>query len=111
MSGVSADSRYATVPVVRVTEADGIYLLGEEFYASREPIDLPVDDTDTWKRPLPGEEWDVFTARVYPGLGERATMLWWVLCDINDIANPLEPLDTSRLLRCPSPQRIILVLP
>lgn len=48
-----------------------------------------------------GEELDELAHRFY-GNGE----LWWVLAEMNGIADPFEPLPAGMVLRCPSVQTV-----
>lgn len=48
-----------------------------------------------------GEELDEIAHRIY-GTGE----LWWVIAEANGIADPFEPLEPGRVLRCPSVQTV-----
>lgn len=100
---VSADSRYATTG--GFVDVD----TGETWLASRQPLNLPVASDDTYVKPRAGERYEAMAYRVWNGsFGERSTRLWWVICDVNNIVNPLAPPDPSKALRIPSAERLVL---
>jgi hypothetical protein len=83
--------------------------VGEEWLGARVPVDLPVAEDDLYVRPRPGERPDHLAARV-PGwreaFGDDASLLWWLILDLNGVVNPFAALDPKVALRCPTADRV-----
>ena len=103
MAGATTDSRYALIQAYRLTTT------GETFWSTRLPVSLDRASDDRWVRPLAGERLDQLAYRVWGGaLGPRATRLWWLIADLNDIVNPFAALDPARSYRVLSADRLAL---
>ena len=85
---IGLDSRYATC----VLYVDG----NVEFLGSRPSIDTSPRADDTFHTIVEGDRIDLIAHR-YLG----STLLWWVVCDYNDIFFPLK-LEAGTVLRIPS---------
>ena len=83
---------------------------GEAWLGTRIPLDLPVADDDEYVQWKDGDAYDAIAFRAWGDtFGDNASRLWWVICDLNGIINPLDPPpDTSRPLRLPSAARLLL---
>jgi hypothetical protein len=94
------DSRYEPTPLYQ----DG----RDVFLGTRQPISLAPSDDDRFVAIGLNERIDGFAYRVWgTALGEAASRLWWVLCDVNDLVSPFA-IPAGTVLRVPSPERIAL---
>ena len=74
-----------------------LYVDGEvEFLGSRQPIDTTPREDDQYHEVVEANRVDLL---VYRYLGNAE--LWWIICDFNNIAFPLE-LPIGTILRIPS---------
>ncbi len=85
---IGQDSRYAGC----VLYVDG----SDEFVGSRQRIDTTPRPDDVFHSVVEGDRVDLIAYRYW-----GRTDLWWVVCDYNDIACPVE-LGTGAVLRLPS---------
>ena len=85
---ISQDSRYAGC----VLFVDG----PDEFVGSRQRIDTAPRPDDVFHSVVEGDRVDLIAYRYW-----GRTDLWWVVCDYNDIACPVE-LVPGTVLRVPS---------
>ena len=89
---IEQDSRYATC----ILYVDG----DQEFLGARQPIDTSPRADDQFHPVVEGDRVDLLSYR-YLGRAE----LWWVICDYNEIAFPLE-LELGVILRIPSRETV-----
>jgi len=89
---ISQDSRYATC----VLYVDG----KEEFLGMRPLIDTTPQPDDVFHTVVEGDRVDLVAYR-YLG----SALLWWVICDYNDIFLPLD-LVSGSVLRVPSVEHV-----
>ncbi len=89
---IEQDSRYAAC----VLYVDG----DQEFLGTRQPIDTLPRADDQFHLVVEGDRVDLLSYR-YLGRAE----LWWVICDYNEIAFPLE-LEAGAILRIPSRETV-----
>lgn len=85
---IGKDSRYAQ----SVLYTGG----GEEFLGARPQIDTTPRPDDRFHTVREGDRIDLIA---FSYLGDAA--LWWIICDYNEIFNPLE-LESGAVLRIPS---------
>ncbi len=102
--------RYDVADVPAYLDAD----TGETYLGTRLPAALGEDATDRYETPRAGERPEAFAVRVWaergmPAEQVTAARLWDVICDLNDITNPLAPLP-ERPLRVPSLARVLIDL-
>ena len=82
-----------------------IYQDGEmQFLGARSRIDVSPQPDDRFHVVVDGDRIDLLA---YQYLGDPT--LWWVICDFNDLAFPLE-LAGGAMLRIPSLDRVLLTL-
>lgn len=89
---INARSRY----VQSILYKDG----SDEFLGVRKPIDSAERPDDRFHQVVNGDRIDLLAYRY---LGD--SQLWWVLCDYNDIAFPLD-LQAGMVLRIPSVEQV-----
>ena len=100
---ISETSRYRKAIVYYVVET------GEWFVGTRQPVNLPPADDDTFLYVRQGETLcDLAYRKWGANFGDAATDLFWVLADVNGIVNPLLALEPGRRLRAPSSDRLLL---
>ena len=83
-----SESRYEECEVLK----DG----GREYLGVRLPVEIPPRPDDRFHTIVTGDRLDVLAQRY---LGDAG--LWWVICDCNEIAFPLDP-PFGTALRIPS---------
>lgn len=82
-----------------------IYQDGEtQFFGARPRLDATPQPDDRFHLVVEGDRIDLLAHRY---LGDPT--LWWVLCDYNDIAFPLD-LTVGATLRIPSLERVMISL-
>ena len=82
-----------------------IYQDGDtQFLGARPRVDVSPQPDDRFHTVVEGDRIDLLAYRY---LGDPT--LWWVICDFNDIAFPLE-LTVGATLRIPSLERVLLTL-
>ena len=82
-----------------------VYQDGEtQFFGARARIDVSPQPDDRFHLVVDGDRIDLLA---YQYLGDPT--LWWVICDFNDMAFPLE-LTVGATLRIPSLERVMLRL-
>lgn len=82
-----------------------VYQDGEtQFFGARQRLDAAPQPDDSFHQVVEGDRIDMLA---YHYLGDP--ILWWVICDFNDIAFPLD-LAVGATLRIPSLERVMLVL-
>jgi len=75
-----------------------------QFLGARSRIDVTPQPDDRFYTVVEGDRIDLLA---YQYLGDPT--LWWVICDFNDIAFPLE-LTVGATLRMPSQERLLWTL-
>lgn len=78
---------------------------GTVFYPPRAPVSLPLASDDTF---YSWREGDKLPTLAMSAWGDPT--LWWVLCDVNEIADPFA-IAPGTVLRVPSRSRVAMELP